>query len=126
MIFFFLSVQRTCAQQVLLEKKKKRKNKKLQKKLGKTNSPEEARVRSPLAENPQTGPAVRSPSESPLSLSDDWCLAPLALRRLVNRRRRRHPTPGAEAFVSLFTGDEHPPGIPIPFLLCEAKHQTLT
>jgi hypothetical protein len=92
----------------------------------KTNSPEEARVRSTRAEKSQTGPAVRRiplpfTQRAFLSLSalvlispsDDWCLAPLALRRLV--RRRRHPTPAAEAFVCLIAGDEHPPGIPMLF-----------
>jgi len=41
--------------------------------------------------------------------------------------RRRRPTPSDEAFVGLFAGDEHPPGIPIPslpFLLWEAKPST--
>ena len=40
-------------------------------------------------------------------------------------RRRRRPTLAAEAFVGLFVGDEHPPGIPTPcfaFPLCEAEH----
>ena len=92
------------------------------------------RVRSPRAEQPQTGPAVRRiflfPSArtrvprsflclSPLSRSDDW--AGYSCRR----RLRRRPTPGSEAFVGIFTGDEHPPGIPtpsLPFLLCETEH----
>ena len=79
-------------------------------------------------------PSAASPSvQGSLSLSHARDLAlrrlvfrsPLALRRLVGRRRRRRPTPGAEAFVSIFAGDEHPLGIPIPclpFLLCEADH----
>jgi hypothetical protein len=83
---------------------------------------------------PNTGPAVRRiPIRSgfSVSLARDLALrrlvfrSPLALRRLVGRRRRRRPTPGAEAFVSIFAGDEHPLGIPIPclpFLLCEAEH----
>jgi hypothetical protein len=78
------------------------------------------RVRSPRA-----GPAVRhifgwrlkpraflsltlSPSHSP------------RLRRLEGRRRR--PTP---SWGGLFASDEHPPGIPtpfLPFLLCEAEY----
>ena len=60
-----------------------------------------------------------------------FCLSPrppLALRRLVGRRRhrRRRPKPGAEAFVGLFAGNEHPPGTPtpsLPFMLCEAEHR---
>ena len=41
------------------------------------------------------------------------------------RRHRRRPTPGAEAFVGLFAGDELPPGIAtpsLPFLLCETDN----
>ncbi|XP_066338450.1 monosaccharide-sensing protein 2-like isoform X1 [Miscanthus floridulus] len=46
-----------------------------------------------------------------IPLPSSFCLSlaryPLALRRLSGRRR---PRPGAEAFVGLFAGDEHPPG----------------
>jgi hypothetical protein len=53
----------------------------------------------------------------------------LSLRRLGVGYRRR-PTPGAEAFVGLFSGDEHPSGIPtpsLPFLPCDcAKPSTQT
>jgi len=56
--------------------------------------------------------AVRSLAPSP-SVCDDW----------VGYRRRR-PTPGAEAFADIFTGEERPPGIPtpsLPCLLCETE-----
>jgi hypothetical protein len=65
-----------------------------------------------------------SPACSVLSLS-----LSLSLRRLGVGYRRR-PTPGAEAFVGLFSGDEHPSGIPtpsLPFLPCDcAKPSTQT
>jgi hypothetical protein len=60
---------------------------------------------------------VRSVCGLPLS-------PPLALRRLVGRRRR--PKPGAEALVGLFAVDEHPPGTPTPSLLfpsLQAEHR---
>ena len=57
----------------------------------------------------------------------------LSLRRPVDsrrRQRRRHrPALGAEAFVGIFAGDGHSPGIPIPslpFLLFKTERQTLT
>jgi hypothetical protein len=43
----------------------------------------------------------------------------------TTRRSPRLPTPGAEVFVGPYAGDEHPPGMPIPyfpFLLCETEH----
>lgn len=103
--------------------------------------------RSPRAEKTQTGPAVRriplpftqrafvvclgscTHLRSPTTSVSLTPLSALAFRRLAGRRLRHHPTPGAEAFVGLFDSDDHPPGIPIPslpFLLCEAEHQTLT
>ena len=72
---------------------------------------------------PSASPSARFPP-SLLSLSR----SPLAPRRLLGRRRRR-PRPGAEAFLGLFAGDEHPPGTSIPSLpfpslmLCEAEHR---
>jgi hypothetical protein len=73
------------------------------------------RVRSPAA-------FCLSPSCPPLALRR-LVGPPLALRRQVGRRRRK---PGAEAFVGLLAGDEHPLGIPtpsLPFMLCEAEHR---
>ena len=71
----------------------------------------------PLSLHPSPSHSVRSlpPSLSispSLSVCDDWV-----------GYRRRHPTPGGEAFAYLFAGDERPPGIPIPFLfpVCCAK-----
>jgi len=65
------------------------------------------------AQQPPTGPAVAAfplpPPNNPFrplpSLSSAWY-----------SRRRRRPKPGAEAFVGLFAGDEHPPGTPTPSL----------
>jgi len=42
--------------------------------------------------------------------------------------RRRRSTAGAEAFIGLFAGEEHTPGIPtpsLPFPPCETEPQTL-
>jgi len=37
----------------------------------------------------------------------------------VGYRRRSRPTPGAEAFAYLFSGEARPPGIPTPLICCE-------
>ena len=78
---------------------------------------------------------MHSPSVRCIPLPSSFCLSrsPLALRRLVGRRRPK-PGAGAEAFAGLFAGDEHPPGtstpsllfpsLPFPSLmLCEAEHR---
>ena len=77
------------------------------------------------AQQPPTGPAVAAfplpPPNNPFrplpSLTSAW----------YSRRRRRRPKPGAEAFVGLFAGDEHPPGTPTPSFpfpsCCAAEHR---
>jgi hypothetical protein len=66
-----------------------------------------------------SSPSMYSPSVRCIPLpSSSFSLSlapPLALRRLVGRRRPK-PGAGAGAFAGLFAGDEHPPGTSTPSL----------
>jgi hypothetical protein len=112
------------------KKKTKRNRKEFSKETsGKRTAQEKARVRCALPVRTLGRQVVRRiplrcVHGSPLCLSRTGSRSPrqlvfrslLALRRLVGCRRRRRQTPGAEAFASVFDGDEHVPGIPIPSL----------
>jgi hypothetical protein len=92
--------------------------------------PPQARVRSvSLSPHEATTTRMRSRNHG-LPREAATCVRSLSLSSATHPlslglRRLHRPTPGGEAFVGLFTGDEHSPGIltpSTPFLLCETEH----